>query len=187
VVLAASTHAGEERRIALALREKPEVLPVLVPRHGERRQEIKAALEGEGFEVVLRSQFAAPRDSTKAVLVVDSTGELRDWTAEADVVVIGKSFLAHGGQNPTEAIAAGVPVVCGRFMENFEPLISELRARGGVRTSLLKDLGKEVGKVLDDARVRRSMVEAAKSILDQHRGAMGRTLGVLNRLIAEGE
>jgi len=182
VVMAVSTHAGEERRIALALRGLRQVLPVLVPRHGERRAEVKAELEAEGFEVVLRSRYVSPRDPGKAVLVVDSTGELREWTAEADVVVVGKSFLAKGGQNPTEAIAAGIPVVCGRFMGNFEPLISELRASGGVRTSLLKDLGETVGGLLEDAKGRRAMVEAAGLVLARHRGAMERTLDVLEGL-----
>lgn len=182
VVMAVSTHAQEERRIALALRSRPEVLPILVPRHGERREEIKAELEAEGFEVVLRSRYVSPREPAKAVLVVDSTGELRDWTAEADVVVVGKSFLAHGGQNPSEAIAAGIPVVCGRFMENFEPLISQLRESGGVETCLLKDLGETVGGILDDSRLRRTMVEAASRNLTRHHGAVEKTLKVLEQV-----
>lgn len=181
VVVAASTHPGEERLIAMALRARPEVLPVLVPRHGERREQIRAELEAEGFEVVLRSHYVSPQHAGDAVLVVDSTGELREWTAEADVVVVGKSFLAMGGQNPTEAIAAGIPVVCGRHMENFEPLVSELRARGGVATCLRSRLMETVGELLDDSRRRRELVEAASTVLDQHRGALGRTLDVLVR------
>ena len=91
----------------------------------------------------------------------------------------GEEFLAKGGRKPTEVIAAGIPVVCGRRMGNFEPLISELRARGGVRTSLLKDLGATVGEVLEDAKGRRAMVEAAGLVLERHRGAMERTMDVL--------
>jgi 3-deoxy-D-manno-octulosonic-acid transferase len=177
VVIAASTFPGEEVAIAKALRGRPEVLPVLVPRHGERREQVRKDLEAAGFEVVLRSHYVSPRSPAKAVLVVDSTGELRDWTAEADVVVVGKSFLAKGGQNPTEAIAVGIPVVCGRFMGNFEPLISELRESGGVRTCLMKEVGDTVGELLDNSKKRREMVEVASTVLTRHWGAMGRTLG----------
>ena len=179
VLMAVSTHQGEEARIARAVRGVPGLLPILVPRHAERRDEVRAALEAEGFEVVLRSRYQQPRDALKAVLVIDSTGELRDWTAGADVVVIGKSFLARGGQNPTEAIAAGLPVVCGPHMENFEPLMTQLRAAGAVREARLPTLGVAVEEVLGNAKLRREMTGAASAILERHRGATARTLEAL--------
>src|SRR5690606_5411998 len=104
VVLAASTHAGEDAWIGSAVREaSSEALYVTVPRHAERREEVRSELEAAGFEVVLRSSFRRPVEPARACLVVDSTGELRDWTAHADAVVIGKSILGFGGQNPAEA------------------------------------------------------------------------------------
>lgn len=182
VVMAVSTHAGEEARIARALEGHPEILRVLVPRHAERRDAVRAELEREGCEVVLRSRFAPPTEPLKSVLVVDSTGELRDWTAGADVVVVGKSFLARGGQNPAEAIAAGLPVVCGPHMENFEPLITQLRDAGAVRDATLDTLGGVVSEVLGDSRLRRGMTEAAGSVMARHHGATARTVGLLAEL-----
>ena len=179
VLMAVSTHQGEEARIVRAVSGVAGLLPVIVPRHAERRAEVKADLVAEGCEVVLRSDFARPRDGLRAVLVVDSTGELRDWTAEADVAVIGKSFLARGGQNPTEAIAAGLPVVCGPHMENFEPLMTQLREAGGVREARLETLGAAVEEVLGNAKLRREMTGAASAILKGHRGATARTLEAL--------
>jgi 3-deoxy-D-manno-octulosonic-acid transferase len=185
VVMAVSTHDGEEVRVAEALREHPEFLPVLVPRHAERRGVVCGELEAAGFEVVLRSRFRTPDDPITAVLVVDSTGELRDWTAGADVVVVGKSFLARGGQNPAEAIAAGLPVVCGPHMENFEPLITELREAGAVRDATLDSLGAVLAEVLGDARSRRAMTEAASAVLGRHAGATARTVDLLAELAGE--
>lgn len=185
VLMAVSTHAGEEARIARAVREVAGLLIVIVPRHAERRGEVQGALAAEGFEVVLRSRFTAPRDASRAVLVVDSTGELRDWTAGADVVVIGKSFLARGGQNPAEAIAARLPVVCGPHMENFEPLMTQLRAAGGVRDAHLETLGPAVEEVLGSSELRHRMTEAAAAILEEHRGATERTLDALTKRLAE--
>jgi 3-deoxy-D-manno-octulosonic-acid transferase len=179
VLMAVSTHQGEEARIVRAVSGVAGLLPVIVPRHAERRAEVKADLAAEGCEVVLRSNFASPRDGLRAVLVVDSTGELRDWIAEADVVVIGKSFLARGGQNPTEAIAAGLPVVCGPHMENFEPLMTQLREAGAVREARLETLGAAVEEVLGNAKLRREMTGAASAILSGHRGATARTLDAL--------
>jgi 3-deoxy-D-manno-octulosonic-acid transferase len=183
VVLAASTHAGEELLVARAVREVPGALPLIVPRHAERRREVKKELEAAGFEVILRSGFGAPSDCGRAVLVADTTGELRDWTAHADVAVIGKSFLARGGQNPTEAIAAGIPVVSGVHMENFEPLVTELREAGAISTVAEEaDLPGAIARVLADKEERARMTAAATGILHQHEGATARTVTALREL-----
>ena len=62
---------------------------------------------------------------------MDTTGELRDWYACADVVFIGKSLTGTGGQNPVEAILAGRPVLFGPHMENFGSLAKTLLDAGG--------------------------------------------------------
>jgi 3-deoxy-D-manno-octulosonic-acid transferase len=167
VALAVSTFAGEEEFLDAAFREAG-YLPVLVPRHAERRAEVVAALGGRA---VLRSRFVPPESDE--TFVIDSTGELRDWTAHAEVVVIGKSFFERGGQNPSEAIQAGVPVICGPHMENFEPLVSELKEAGGIRMAgnrreLLAALCKP-----DPGGTR-----AAREVLAKHKGAVDRTIAL---------
>ncbi|MFD0894446.1 hypothetical protein KBB96_06500 [Luteolibacter ambystomatis] len=181
IVLAASTHAGEEAMIATAIRgAAPGALPVIVPRHAERRAEVKAQLIAAGFEVVLRSQFSAPVDASAACLVVDSTGELRDWTAHADVVVIGKSFLGTGGQNPCEGVLAGRPVVFGPHMENFEPLATDLTRSGGcLRVSDGNSLPDTLRRALHPDTSLRDGVVAARSVLLRHEGSTARTVELL--------
>ena len=182
VVIAASTHQGEEQLIGDAhLQSGSEALLVVVPRHAERRSEVVSDLEASGFEVVLRSRYAPPNSPKKACLVVDSTGELRDWTAHADLLIIGKSWLGHGGQNPAEAIVAGVPVLCGPHMENFEPLISMLSQAGGVKMLESGELlAPSIVGLLADYESVKSMVENAKAVLSCHDGAVEKTIGYLN-------
>lgn len=178
IVMVLSTHVGEEALIASAVQELSEdVLCVLIPRHAERRAEVKADIEALGFEVVLRSQFRTPRTAS-ACFVVDSTGEMRDWIAHANVAIIGKSFLGKGGQNPAEAIVAGVPVITGPYMGNFEPLMSMLREvsgiicveGGGVLTAALGEL--------ESANVEQQ-VARAREVLELHQGATLRTVNAL--------
>lgn len=181
VVMAISTHPGEEKCIGEVVRELgDDVLYVPVPRHAERREEVSRDLRSLGYEVVLRSVFRSIGCPQKACLVVDSTGELRDWTAHADVVVVGKSFLGEGGQNPTEAIAAKVPVVAGPAMGNFEPLVTMLKSAGGIcsvrsqeelKSALLRCLEYGVDVV--------KQVEAAGEVLHVHQGATARTVEIL--------
>lgn len=183
VVLAASTHAGEEAWIASAIHSaRPDALPVIVPRHAERRAEVKADLEKAGFTVVLRSDFSPPLSTieTPVAFVIDSTGELRDWTAHADAVIIGKSFLSTGGQNPAEAILAEKPLIHGPHMENFQPLIDRLVATGGsIRTEDSGSLSAAITGVLD-RKTAIAMTAAASRVLAAHEGATRRTLALLN-------
>lgn len=180
VVLAASTHAGEEAWIGRVARESGALFAV-VPRHAERRAEVKADLEKEGFEVVLRSAFHPPADAAKACLVIDSTGELRDWTAHATLVVIGKTILGTGGQNPAEAILARRPLLFGRHMENFEPLASSLVASAGaIRFHDEAGLLDGLRGLLGHPDRRAVACDAAAAVLQQHDGATARILDLLD-------
>lgn len=177
VVLAASTHDGEEPWIASAIRAaSANALPVVVPRHAERREEVRRNLESAGFKVVLRSRFAVESPADNDVFVIDSTGELCDWTAHADVVIIGKSFLATGGQNPTEAVMARKPVVFGPHMENFEPLASRFVNSGACIRAMDSDELAEAIKCCLDPQVCASMTAAALEVLSTHEGATQRIL-----------
>jgi 3-deoxy-D-manno-octulosonic-acid transferase len=179
IVLAASTHPGEETLIANAIRNAaPEALAVIVPRHSERRAEVRADLERAGFEVVLRSDFHPPRRPDNACFVIDATGELRDWTAHSAAVVIGKSFLSTGGQNPCEAILAGVPVILGPHMENFQPLAARLLASGGALASAASTLSQVLRTALDPANAG-TVTTQASALLAPHEGATQRILSHL--------
>ena len=181
VVMALSTHAGEEKLIATAMQEVAgNALCVIVPRHAERRAEVKADLESLGYEVVLRSDYKKPNSPEKACFVIDSTGEMRDWTAQASVAIVGKSFLGKGGQNPTEAIAARVPVITGPDMSNFEPLVSMLKkAKGIVSVESPSELAGAIDKLLNDNYPSTTMLDDAIGVLKLHQGATARTVKAL--------
>lgn len=182
VVLLASTHDGEEKLLANAIRSSDaDTLLVVVPRHAERRAQVLADLKASDFEVVLSSKYRAPKDASRACLVIDTTGELCDWTAHADVVVIGKSWLAQGGQNPAEAIAAEVPVITGPHMQNFEPLVSMLREAHGIITlSSADELGDSIKALLVNRERVNSICKQAKKALAAHENAGQKTIKLLN-------
>ena len=178
VIMAASTHAGEEQNLALAIAEAGG-FPVIVPRHAERRAEVRDGLMKSGFNVVMRSDFHVPDGGNRKVLVVDSTGELRSWISEAVVVVIGKSFLAVGGQNPAEAIESGKAVVFGPHMENFEPLATRLVEQGGAVRADLAELAGVLRELLADSDRRRQMENSGRVVLSRHEGAVQRIMDLL--------
>lgn len=183
IILAASTFPGEEVLIAAAIRDAdPNALPVIVPRHAERRQEVSLTLTQAGFHVTLRSVFETPLQTETAVFVIDTTGELATWTAHADVVIIGKSFLSTGGQNPAEAILANKPLILGPHMENFQPLVRHLHA---AEAALLARDSKEISTTILRAlnpMIAEKLTQRATTILTSHNGATKRHLKVLHPL-----
>ncbi len=182
VLLGGSTFDGEEAVLAqvfLTLRERwPDLLLILVPRHVERSGEIEAALAPTGLRIARRK---SPGTSDRPdILLVDTTGELRDWYACADVVFMGKSLTARGGQNPAEPVTAGVPVIFGPNMQNFTTLASQFLSVGGaieVRTA--EEITGAVDTLLRDPALRSSMAAKAAECLAGHSGATARTCEIL--------
>lgn len=182
VVLAASTHAGEEALIAAAIREAG-ACPLIVPRHAERRAQVVADLEQAGFTPLLRTAGNLPAEiPANACYVADTTGELRDWTALADAVVIGKSFLAEGGQNPVEAIAARKPVISGPDMTNFADLVALLKADDAIVCCQADELAGEIARALDGSEATAARAERAYQALHVHSGATRRSVELVETL-----
>lgn len=182
ILLAGSTFPGEEAclgRVALALRERfPELFLIVVPRHVERTPEVAADLQTAGLRVALRSSLPGlpPGSPRPDALIVDTTGELRDWYALGSVCFIGKSLCAQGGQNPAEPVLAGRPVVFGPHMENFEALVRQFLAVGGaVQVPDEAGLLRETGALLADPARGEALVDAARGVLRVHLGANRRT------------
>ncbi len=182
VVLAASTFPGEEEMLARAIHEAdPAALPVIVPRHAERRGEVSLALSKAGFSVILRSTFSPPSAETPQVFVIDTTGELATWISHADAVIIGKSFLSTGGQNPAEAILARKPLILGPHMDNFQPLARHLLETGGALPAHDEASISLAIRAALDPQCADDLTEKALRVLSVHNGATRRHLSVLQQ------
>ena len=189
VLLGGSTHRGEERILADAFcrlhRDFPSLFLVIAPRHVERATEIEQQLRQLGLRLLRRS---APTKSLPFDgVLLDTTGELRDWYSIATVVFIGKSLTARGGQNPVEPIIAGKPVIFGPHMENFARLAEELVENGGAaRVETVEGLIEETRRLLNDPALRMEMAGAALRVIQAHRGATARTAALIDQIINEG-
>jgi 3-deoxy-D-manno-octulosonic-acid transferase len=182
ILLAGSTHPGEEEILAgifVELREKfPNLFLIIAPRHAERARQVQRTLEQFGLGAALQSQPIVDRPIDS--LILDSTGELRNWYGVATVVFVGKSLTACGGQNPVEAIAAGKPVLFGPHMENFAALADSLVAHGGaVEVTSADNLRTAVADLLQNANRRDVLIENARRVLERHRGATSRTAALI--------
>ena len=179
VLLAGSTHAGEEKLIAemvVRLRKDcPGLFYIAVPRHAERWREVRRELAEAGLTPALRVG-EEPNPPRPDALIVNTTGELRDWYDCATVVFVGKSLTAHGGQNPAEAVAAGKAVVLGPNMENFASLTDQLLRDGAaIQVPDAGKLEEAFRRLLASPEERAALAAAGTRCFDAHRGAALRT------------
>jgi 3-deoxy-D-manno-octulosonic-acid transferase len=186
VLIAASTHHGEEQQILAAFAELlgqfPDLLLVVVPRHPERFGAVARLCRQRGFATARRSRLDGALPPGTRVLVGDTMGELMAFYAAADIAVIGGSFIRHGGQNPLEACMLGVPVIFGPHMFHFEEISALALERGAARQ--VPDppaLADAVGLYLQQPHLRRAAGQAGLGLVRDNHGALERTLEALGR------
>jgi 3-deoxy-D-manno-octulosonic-acid transferase len=184
VWVAASTREGEDELVLNALRELkkdiPRLLLVLVPRHPERFGAVARLCRAEGFNVVQRSTQPDSLDSVADILLGDTMGELQLFYAAADAAFVGGSLVNTGGHNILEASAAGVPVVFGPHMFNFQE-ISQLTVERGAGRQVpdVAGLIAAVREYLTNAEARFAAGEAGRGMLEENRGALDRTMALI--------
>jgi 3-deoxy-D-manno-octulosonic-acid transferase len=184
VLFGGSTHRGEEEILTKAflnLRQKfPLLCLFIAPRHVERVQQIRTQLEALSLDVRVASRVAGDNEAKADCVLLDRTGELQRWYTIATVVFIGKSLTAHGGQNPVEPILAGKPVIFGPHMENFATLSKTLVSKNGaIQVSDIDSLERAVDNLLRDSETRQRLVQSAREVLNQHRGATARAAALI--------
>jgi len=183
VIVAASTHPGEEEILGEMHRELtrhfPQLLTVIVPRHPNRGEAVARMIAASGLHVSLRSHEDLPTAITD-IYVADTMGELGLFYRLAPIVFMGGSLVEHGGQNPIEAIKLGAAIVHGPHVFNFTDVYDALDAAGGAKhADAQQTLVKQIGQWLADPAARQASVEAAGRVVDQLGGALERTLGAL--------
>lgn len=169
VVVAASTHDGEEIAIVRALDKLADRLClILVPRHPARSADIATALTRDGYRFARRSQGHEPDRDTDLYLA-DTLGEMGLFLRLADVVVMGGSFSAAlekppvGGHNPLEPARLGKPAVTGPDMSNWAAVTDALVEAGGLAIVQAPwDLPAVLAPLLADTDAARAMGERGR-------------------------
>jgi 3-deoxy-D-manno-octulosonic-acid transferase len=190
IFLAGSTHHGEEELVVAAFtqlrKNVPSALLVLAPRHPERTASItRSILAPSPFHWLLRSTGQVVSADTD-ILVLDTLGELAALTAAADVSFIGGSLVPHGGHNPLEAAAFGVPVIAGPHTFNFLQIFRALRRVGGaIEVTDAATLGQAVGELLTQVAYRREVGNAASRYVEENQGALVRQHALIDQLLSD--
>jgi len=190
ILLGSSTWPGEEalllELLETALQEGINLRLLVVPRHAERRGEIRALLEKQPRSWHMRSEGTSPARPVR-IYVADTTGELAFLSQVADIAFIGKSMPPNrGGQTPIEAASLGLPIVYGPDMSNFRQACQTLEEVGAaVRVKATDTFSEVLLELLRDGPRRAAMSAAGQAWHRANQGACQRNCREILMRIAE--
>lgn len=196
LIVAASTHAPEEKWILDSFKQifkkSPEKLPrlMLVPRHPERFEEVANLIKETGFEFVRRSSNKSENDKTAEIILLDSIGELRAVFPLAEIVFVGGSLIPHGGQSILEPALNAKAILTGFYTMNFTTVVKEFLDKDALiqlpklaENEISDKLAEEFSTILKDTDLRRSLGENAFEVMNTNRGATEKTIEYLKQFL----
>jgi 3-deoxy-D-manno-octulosonic-acid transferase len=187
VWIAGSTHDREED-IVLAAHEQvrrthPDALLLLVPRHPNRFDAVRAALKAREVEFVSRSALV-PVTAATSVMLVDTLGELPTFYAASDVAFVGGSLVPIGGHNLLEPAALGRAIVVGPHNFNAPDIAALFLSNGAaLQVDDADSLARAILDLLADPARRADMGAKARTLVESNRGAVARVVDLVATLL----
>ena len=119
VIVAASTHEGEEEAIIKAFLTYKEASPdaklLVVPRHPERFEKVFAIIQKTAPRLSA-VRWSDSQDLQSDITLVNAMGELNNLYAISDIAILGGAFAPIGGHNPLEPAKFGCKIITGEHI-----------------------------------------------------------------------
>ena len=176
VLLAGSTHKGEDEIILYTYRRLKENYPdlklIIAPRHLTRTEEVRALTESFGFKYDFRSNGKENLEDID-VLILDTLGELGKMYAFSDIAFVGGSFNKTGGHNPLEATIFEKPVISGPSIHNFKDIYNIIKNAGaGFVVEDKEALYQTAKNLLSDSNFYQKTVASSAKVFREQQGAL---------------
>ncbi len=185
LIVAGSTHEGEEEIILKSFKklkeEFPELYLIIAPRNVSRGKSIHAIAASFDLQANCRSSInAGGRD----LYILDSIGELTLAYSHCHCAFVGGSLVESGGHNPIEPAIFGVPVLYGPHMEDFIEIAKQLEScGGGVRVHDHNELHSALQDFITHDINRKNAGLAAQNFIDSQQGVIKRHLQLINEVL----
>jgi 3-deoxy-D-manno-octulosonic-acid transferase len=188
VLLAGSTHMGEEEILFMALQKVRESFPtvklVIAPRDIMRGEEIISLAVNYGFKGVLRTTLLTMASNDHDVVVLDTIGELGKIYSIGTIIYVGGSLVPRGGHNILEPAAHGKPILVGPHMFNFKDTYALFSRREACVTVYdATTLGGSFLEILNNEQLRLKMSQETLAIIKENRGASHKSVIYLKELL----
>ncbi len=96
-------------------------MTVIIPRHVDRKDQIKDQLIDMGLKVHLHEPKTKINRNTD-IYLVNSFGKTKSFYSVIKNVFLGGSMIKHGGQNPLEAVRYNCNILHGPNVFNFNEI-----------------------------------------------------------------
>ena len=190
VFVAGSTREGEEELVLDAyekiLRDFPDTVLIIVPRHIERVPAIGSLLGRRGFRYQLRSDLdQSERKRSEQIVIINTYGELFKVYSVGTIVFCGGSLVPLGGQNPLEPAVWAKVAFYGPSMEEFLDAVDLLgQSGGGVQVSSPEMLAEKAAWFLRHPDELKRYGERAREVALRKKGAAEKHALVIERLLS---
>jgi 3-deoxy-D-manno-octulosonic-acid transferase len=186
VIIAGSTHKGEDEIILNIFKNKHEKYPdtklLLVPRHMNRLPQIKQIIENLGLNYGFRSKEDSFKE--KDVIILDTMGELSKMYSICSFAFIGGSFNKTGGHNPLEATVYSKPTITGPSIHNFRDIYWLLsRSNAGKVVKNPNELEDYIEKLLADEDFYKQACKDCETIFHDQQGALDVVIEELKKVL----
>lgn len=183
VIIAGSTHAGEEKIILDAFNklklDYKNLKLIVAPRHPERFKEVEDIVRGYGFKPTKRSK----KEYIEDVFLLDVVGELFPIYSLCDIAFVGGSLVNIGGHNILEPAYFSKPVLFGKFMSNFIDIRDKfLEKEAGLQVDE-GNLYEYMKRLIEDEELRLRIGRRAKEVVEENRGSLEKTLKLIEEII----
>jgi len=189
VWIAASTHLGEDEKILAAhnslLKQTPDTLLILVPRHPERFKSVFKLAKNNGFKSITRSSKVTIDNNTQ-VYLGDTMGEMLSLMQAADVCFMAGSLIGDkvGGHNVLEPAALAKPILIGPSYYNFTDITEQLISHQACTICANSEqITTQLKKLFNAPKLRKKQGESALQVVMNNKGAIKKSLEFLPRFI----
>jgi 3-deoxy-D-manno-octulosonic-acid transferase len=196
ILIAGSTHSGEEETLISLYKEmkesNPHLVLILAPRHLERLEEVEKILKKESLSWQRKTSFlmrgGGSDQEQSSIILLDTMGELIGLYSLGTLVFVGGSLVPVGGHNPLEPLLFRKCVLFGPYMFNFLEISSRLIETGGaIQVSGKEDLFAQTKRLLFNQEVRKEIGEKGYQFLQKHRGATDRMFDEIRPFLPNAE
>lgn len=187
IILAGSTHTGEEEIILDIFKELKKEIPnlklIIAPRHfgGKYNFDCGYRSKNDNFD-------------NYGIILLDTMGELGKIYSICDVALIGGSFPHKGGDNksgngigghnPLEATIFNKPVISGPSIHNFKDIYAILTSTDSAKVvQTPEELKQALRKLLTDEEFYKKASKDCETVFEQNKGALDFVLKVLQKLV----
>jgi 3-deoxy-D-manno-octulosonic-acid transferase len=189
IIVAGSIREGEEELVIdgfMKAANKDTVL-IIAPRHMNRVKEIERILNDRKLKHTLWGDI---RDYSVIpdydCIIVNTIGDLSYIYMIGDIAIIGGGFKDYGGHNPMEAAVAGLSIIMGKNMFNFEDTAERFLKDGGAyQAETAEDIAAHINTLASNDGLRRYNGEKNRNVIERYRGSASTTAMLINEILID--